>query len=351
MRAKRLLSGLCCVLAMGCSARVAEGPVQERLFAMGTWVDVTVVGLDADAAAAALGDVEARLRTVERDYYPWTEGQLADLNAAIAEGRSMETGSELVELLQQAQSLSAASDGAFEPGIGRLVELWGFNASDGGDRDPPSPDAIVAALPGSGGIAALRFDGNRVSSTSRQLKIDLGGIAKGAVVADLLEMLTAHGSDAILVNAGGDLAALGTAPGGRPWRIGIRDPRAAGLLGSVDLGSGESAFTSGDYERFYERDGERLHHLLDPRTGRPAGHTQAVTVIADDPVLADAAATALFVAGPETWRTVAERLGVTDVLRVGADGEIETTASMRARLQPAGREHDIIMGSGKEPLD
>ena len=118
----------------------------------------------------------------------------------------------------------------------------------------------------------------------------------------------------------------------RPWRVGIRDPRAVRTLAWLELND-ESVATSGDYERFFLVNGKRIHHLLDPRTGRPAGHTIAVTVIANDATLADAASTALFIAGPDQWQNVARAMGVDQALRVDASGQIQVTRKLQARLQ------------------
>jgi thiamine biosynthesis lipoprotein len=114
----------------------------------------------------------------------------------------------------------------------------------------------------------------------------------------------------------------------------------------VELRDGEAAFTSGDYERYFDSAGGRMHHILDPTTGYPATHTQAVTVLADEGTLADAAATAIFVAGPARWRDVARKMAVDAVLRVTSDGQIEVTPAMRDRLQIS-TEHvsDIIVVS------
>ena len=348
MRTSRCLLGLCCVLAFGCDAQDPAQTVQERFYAMGTWVDVMFESPDAETSAAALAGVEAALRGLERDYYPWAAGELADLNASLASGRGSDVSDGLAQLLRRAQEISATSEGLFEPGLGSLVELWGFHSTDFTDREPPSDIAIGAALEASGVIAALQIHGHHVDSPRPGLKIDLGGIAKGAAVGWIIELLESHDIAAALVNAGGDLAATGRAPGGRPWRIGIRHPRHDGLLGSLELADGESAFTSGDYERYYERSGQRMHHLLDPGTGRPVTHTQAVTVLADDPVLADAAATALFVAGPDRWLRIADVLGIASALRVDASGSVEMTEAMSARLRPSDADHDMIMGSGRE---
>jgi thiamine biosynthesis lipoprotein len=171
-----------------------------------------------------------------------------------------------------------------------------------------------------------------VTGSIAEYRLDLGGIAKGAAVDRIIDRLESLSIRPALVNAGGDLRVVGQ-PEGRTWRIGIQDPRGDDLLGTIALGSGEAAFSSGDYERYFEADGERLHHILDPKTGRPATHTRGVTVIANDGTTADAAATGLFVAGRDQWQAVAQRLGVEYALRVDADGSIEMTPKMRDRFQ------------------
>lgn len=346
----RTLLGAWLVLAGGCTPPDDEAAlVAERFFAMGTWVEVSFVSPGPAVAASALADVEALLRTFERDFYPWTDGELAGLNSAIADGREATVSLELAELLRRAQEISVASGGLFEPGMGSLVELWGFHTTAASnDRQPPAATAIAATLEAGGTIGALEIDGLRVRSAARGLELDLGGIAKGAVVDRILVLLESHAIDSALVNAGGDLAVAGQPRADRPWRVGIRDPRSDGLLGILELADGEAAFTSGDYERFYDYGGRRLHHLLDPATGRPVEHTQALTVVSDDAALADAAATALFVAGPDRWRAVASRLGLDTVLRVDASGELELTDAMAARLEAAAMGHDLIMGSSHE---
>jgi len=346
--ARRLVLGLCSLCAVACTQPVATTTVQERFFAMGTWVDVTFASPDATTTATVLREIEATLRVFERDFYPWADGELAQLNRAITAGERANVSTQLAQLLRQARDLSRESAGLFEPGLGNLVELWGFHTTTSPLREPPSAQAIAATVAASGSIATLEITGNEIRSPNRNLKLDLGGIAKGAVVQNIITLLAGYAIDTALVNAGGDLAVMGRPSVERPWRVGIKQPRGDGVLGILGLDDGEAAFTSGDYERYYESEGTRLHHLLDPRTGQPATHTQALTVISTQPVRADAAATALFVAGPEHWRELATRLGIDAVLRVDASGAVETTPQMAERLQAPQIDHDIIMGSQQE---
>lgn len=337
--------GLCLALLALSAACTAprDPPEQTRLFAMGTWVDLTIVPSTADADAA-LAEIESLLRRFERDYYAWADGELARLNEALANGTETDVDARMAALLERAGTIAAASDYVFEPAVGALVELWGFHSDADAVPDPPASAEIDAWLEARPSVAAITVDGQHVSGGGEGLKLDLGGIAKGYAVDLIIEILRAHGIEDALINAGGDLRVIGDRQGAA-WRIGIQSPRAESVLGVVELADGESAFTSGDYERYYERDGHRLHHILDPTTGYPAEHTQAVTVVATDGTTADAAATALFVAGPDRWRSVAEALGIAAVLRIDASGELQMTDAMRDRLQVGGPKGSAIMPS------
>ncbi len=344
----------CGVLISGCADQPTDWQ-QQRIYAMGTWVDLSFRSADAAAARSTVAEIETVLSAFERDYYAWVPGRLAQLNDAIHAGEPAFVTAPLAALLGTAKRLSALSDGFFEPGLGALVELWGFHSSAQNPALPPAAEEIAARLDAGTKIASLRIDGLRIESSSRGLTLDLGGIAKGAAVDTVIGLMLERGIEHALVNAGGDLRVIGRSVGRqdeRRWQVGIRHPREAGLLGVVALESGEAAFTSGDYERFYDYGGERLHHILDPRTGYPVTHTQAITVIAADGVTADAAATALFVAGPDRWRQVARALDIEYVLRVDANGELELTAPMRERLrQAAGVDSDIITPPDESEAD
>lgn len=342
------MRGLCgivlAILALAGCGRT-DALVDIELFAMGTWLDLSLPPGALERHPDLLARIEAELSAFERDYYAWADGELAALNRGLSEAGRFDTDADMAAVLATARDISLASEGAFDPGVGALVELWGFDDSSG-TGTPPSPEAIAARLQAYGSIATLDIDGNEVSvsgGAGSAYLLDLGGIAKGEIVDRIAALLAAEGIAPALVNAGGDLRVVGER-GARPWRIGIQAPRGDGLLGAITLTAGEAAFSSGDYERFYEDGGERLHHILDPRSGRPVTHTQAVTVVATEGLTADAAATALFVAGPEDWTRLAAALGIEAALRVDASGAIEMTSAMRDRFQPGtGAGSDIIV--------
>jgi thiamine biosynthesis lipoprotein len=325
-------------LALGaCAPEPEERFHTERIVAMGTLVDVVADAPDPVLRADLMRDIETLLREFERDYYAWADGELARLNQGLGRANAVRVTPALADLLRVAQRYSEQSNGAFDPGVGALVELWGFHTGMAASSGPPDPAAIAAWVERHGGIRDLEItpDGTVTRAHGEAFMLDLGGIAKGTALDRIIAELRAFGIEHALVNTGGQVRVLGSR-GGRPWRVGIRAPRAEAVLGIVELQTGESVSTSGDYERYYDHAGERVHHILDPRTGYPVTHTQAVTVIAVDGTLADAASTALFVAGPKEWRDTARALGVALALRVDASGEIEMTVAMRDRFQSDG---------------
>jgi len=237
----------------------------------------------------------------------------------------------VLPVLEAAQRQSRASGGLFNPAIGALVALWGFHSDELPARPPPA-ERIRALLARRPAMTDLEIRGLRVRSRNPAVRLDFGGSAKGHAVDVAVARLQSLGVRDAMVDAGGDLRVIGR-HGDRPWRIGIRHPRRAAVLASVALAPGEAIFTSGDYERYFIYRGRRYHHILDPRSGYPAAGAQSVTVIHDNGLDADAAATALFVAGPEAWPRVARAMGIRYVMMVAADGSVTMNPAMAERLR------------------
>lgn len=332
----RLLFILAALLALPAltACRPAPPLVQQEAFVFGTRVEVIVAGQPEAEARAATGAVLREFDRLHRSYHAWQPSELSTLNAALAAGKSAEVSEELAAWLLEAQALSAAADGLFDPGIGRLIALWGFQ-NDEYPAQLPDPAALAAWRAAPAGIADLRLDGRRVSSRSRQVAIDFGGYLKGVALDRAAAILRAHGVGNALINIGGNVMALGR-KNGEPWRVGIQHPRQPGALATLELADGEAVGTSGDYQRYFEVGGQRYSHLIDPRSGEPAQHTRALTVLipggAQAGMRSDALSKPLFIAGA-SWPALAERLGVTHVLRVDADGSLEISAALNARLK------------------
>ncbi len=151
--------------------------------------------------------------------------------------------------------------------------------------------------------------------------LDLGGIAKGYVVQKATEMLRQAGVSRAIINAGGDISVIGKRPpDGQPWRVGVQDPAEPASLRWILALDDQCIVTSGDYQRYFEEDGQRWHHLLDPKSGYPARGLHSVTVVGDDIVSCDAAATAIFVLGWEEGRRLALELDGLEAILVGEHG-------------------------------
>ena len=301
-------------LALGVGAFVvAAVPLARRrgavitrrsLPVMGTIADIAVVHRDVRRAEAAIDAAFRELRLVESTmsrFLPGSDVGRVNQGAALAPVRVAEsTGS----VIASALAWAAASDGAFDPAIGRVVELW-----DVTHRNAPPEARGVERLAGrqlhrhvqlatEGGAPAVFL-------AARDVHLDLGGIAKGYGVDRSVEALRGMGVTNAMVNVGGDLYAMGSAPGGDPWRVGIQSPVDPGaLIGVLDVHD-RAVATSGDYEQFFRYRGIRYHHLMDPATAAPwRTAVHSVTVEAASCIDADAAATTVFGMTSERARTV-----------------------------------------------
>jgi thiamine biosynthesis lipoprotein len=174
-----------------------------------------------------------------------------------------------------------------------------------------------------------------MSTRNRSVQLDFGGIAKGYATDLAIDTLDQMGISNAIVNAGGDLRAVGR-HGDRPWRVAIRDP-AGGIIGVVESREDEAIFTSGNYERYRQENNQRYPHILDPRTGWPVEEISSVTVITNEGLLADAAATALIVAGLSEWQDVAYSLNLDKVLLIDENGRVYLTAEMNKRIGFSGK--------------
>ncbi|ROR31988.1 thiamine biosynthesis lipoprotein [Inmirania thermothiophila] len=332
MRRAALLMALA-VLAAGCQ-RQPPPLVRERLVVFGTYVDFTIAGVEEARAREAIARIGQDFQRFDREWHPWRPGALVALNRALAEGRRACPPRELAELVRLSQRAYAASGGLFNPAIGRLIELWGFHSDEPLTGRPPPPAerirALVAADPGMDDVTVDAA--GCVSSRNPAVSLDFGGIAKGYAVDLAVARLRELGIADAIVNAGGDLRAIGSR-NGAPWRIGIRHPQGRGVLAALEVSGDESVYTSGNYERFNVHEGVRYAHILDPRTGWPVQGVTSATVLHHDGAWADAAATALVVAGVARWHEVAAAMGASGALLVDEAGVLYMDPVMRARLR------------------
>lgn len=292
--------------------------VRRTLPIMGTLAEVTVVHGDdrvaqraIDAAFAALTRVDA---TMSR-YRPDSDVGRANRFAARV---PVTIAPATYTVLESALRWASASDGAFDPAIGRVTELWDVQHA----HEPP-PDRAVRALAARRFYRHVQLGAERgapsVYFTDPDIHLDLGAIAKGYGVDRAADAMRQSGVAHALVNVGGEIVALGEAPDGNPWRVGIQAPDdSRALLGTVEV-SDRAIATSGDYEQFFRYRGVRYHHLMDPEIAAPRRTTEhSVTVEAASCMDADAATTAVFgMSGEQSRRVLAVRAADARVVSLG----------------------------------
>jgi thiamine biosynthesis lipoprotein len=342
-RAGTLLAAVLLGLA-GCQR--SEPPRRETLHAFGTSVEIELRDATPEQAQSALAEITELLSQREREWHAWEASELTRINAELASGKAAKAPDSVLALIERALPLVAASDGLFDPAVGGLVGAWGFHTSSYPVLTPPPGDDWLAQWrrhrPS---LSQLTVTGSELRSSNPRLQLDFGAVAEGVAAEEVMALLVRHRIRHALVSLGGDVVALGDGDGA-PWQVGLRDP-FGGMLGGVALADGEAFFSTGNYSKFRESPtGARWSHILDPRTGRPARGAAAVAVLHADPVLADAAATALFVAGPAGFERLARAMRLGCALMVTEENEMLVTTAMKARLELA--RDPISLGA---PLD
>jgi thiamine biosynthesis lipoprotein len=293
--------------------RSSNHEVQRSRLLLGTVVEITSSGLPEELSEKAIDHAFQEISRLEKllsTYEP--ESDLTRLSQS-EEGTRV--ARETAELLALGKAIAQQSDGAFDMTLGRLKSLWDFES---GSKVIPNREAIHQALEHTG-PESLVIMGQNVQKKHPALAVDLGGIAKGYIVDRAVDILKSYGINSGAVNAGGDMFLIGNRFD-RPWRIGIQHPREAGqVLATVEVAD-QAVVTSGDYERYFMVNGQRFHHIFDPRTGMPSRASQSVTVVSAKVALADGLATAIFVLGPQRGLDLITQYPGSECLIIGLDG-------------------------------
>lgn len=308
--------------------------VEKEAYIFGTRIEVLVANTDSAEGERAIQAVLKEFQRIHNHYHAWQPSQLTDLNNSIQKGEPFILNEELKSFILNAQNISAQSNYLFDPGIGRLIELWGFHSDDFKPILPPK-EKIDFYLKERPSIQNLTIKENILTSQNKNVALDFGGYLKGWALDRAAMILKEHHINNALINIGGNILALGNKYG-RPWRIGIQHPRAPGPIAILDLFDGESIGTSGDYQRYFEIDKKRYHHLLDPRTGFPSTATQAVTILIpknkNAGLYSDVYSKPIFIAGNQ-WQKIAQNLKLQNILRINQNGKIEISRDFYPRLE------------------
>lgn len=310
------------------TARAAATLHERQGLQLGTFISLRAAGR---AAPAALDAAMAEIDRLEALFsYSLPDSDVSKLNAAAGQGRVV-LAPETIAVLVAAQRMAELSQGCFDVTVAPLVDLWGFRP----DSVPAVPDAASIA----NALSLVDYRRLVVDPATNQaelllpgMSIDLGAIAKGYVVDRVAAVLRSHGVESAVLDIGGNVYALGLRPDGMAWRVGLQHPRESDqLLGVLPL-TERSVATSGDYQRFFVADGERYHHLLDPRTGYPAVDVVSISIVAPTGMEADAVSTAAFVLGPQAGMALVRSLGL-DAVLFTEDGQLELTGPLQALFE------------------
>jgi thiamine biosynthesis lipoprotein len=282
---------------------------------MGTRISVELWHADADIGADCSARVFAEMKRIDAlmsSYLESSEVSRINNNAA---NRAVEISDELLYLIQRSIHFSKISGGAFDITYASVGYAYDYR-----EGRKPSDRAIANKLPAID-YRHIELDGRRIRFDNKAVRIDLGGIAKGYAVDRAIDILRRCGIDRAMVSAGGDSRIIGD-HGGRPWIIGIQHPRKPGNIALRLPLSDIAISTSGDYERYFIDNGERVHHIINPATGHSAGASWSASVIGPDALTTDALSTTIFILGAADGLALIESLEGFDAIIIDSNGRV-----------------------------
>lgn len=316
------------LLVVGCGPSRSPGPVVLAGKTMGTTYETKFFGVESEEAVAALGEaIEAELEEVNRQmstYLP--DSEISRFNASESTDW-FEVSTETEQVVRRSLEIAGESEGAFDPTVMPLVRLWKFGPDKEKQPEFPSDETIAAAKSHVGySLIETRTDPPALRKSDPRAEIDLSAIAKGHGVDRVGAVLDQAGVASWYVEIGGEILTSGAKPDGSPWILGVETPSSEGRsAGTFVRVVGEALATSGDYRNFYEIDGVRYSHTIDPVTGRPvAASLASVSVLAKNCADADGYATALSVLGEERGMQLAESAGIEAMLIVRDGSALRT---------------------------
>jgi thiamine biosynthesis lipoprotein len=329
----RLILVICTIFFAACSPKEPIHNTQSYVF--GTLVDITIHGESEAKSQLAADEIIRDFQQLHHQLHAWRPSKLNTLNTAFSTGKTpVHIDAIIANMITEASALSVQSKGAFNPSIGALIEAWGFHHDEFKpiNIDQEKINNLVKAKPQMSDIVVKN---NSVFSNNPAVRLDFGGYAKGYALDLAIASLRKHNIKNALINIGGNIIALGK-HGDNAWRVGIQHPRKPNAIATINLESGWAIGTSGDYQRYFELDGKRYCHIIDPATGYPVQGVQAVTVLippsANTGVLSDVASKPIFIAKPQARVGVANSMGIENFLVIESEQHIYISPALAKRL-------------------
>lgn len=323
---KRFLLLLC----LFCTA-CAPQSYQQVFHAFGTNVTVDIAGVSKEVSAELFVDIDEQLHRMHQRWHAWQDSELLAIQKACQTGETIQVSEDVAYLLTLGQHYEEQSLGYFNPAAGELIALWGFlSHQHTQSRAKPDMQAIQAVLAQKPSMQNLIIHEQTVFCNNPSLRLDFGAYAKGYGVALIIDYLKSQGVKQALVNAGGDITFYQEADA-RARRIAIQSPFHQEPIGILQLTNEASVFTSGTYTRQFKdnQTEEIFHHLINPHTGHPSTTFVSVTVIHEDPVTADVAATALLASDAASWLDIVGAMSLDKYLLITQQGEKIASPNMQ----------------------
>lgn len=319
---------LCSLLIFLNSCGLGRGqnePVTQKLFGMDTVVDITVYGENAQQAVTKASEELVRLEnllSVTKD-----KSDIAKINQNA--GATTAVSAEVMGILSKAQAVSKQTGGIFDVTIYPVVKAWGFTTDE---RHVPDRQTLQALLPYVDYKKLLLDPDENTVSMEQNMAVDLGGIAKGYASQKIADTLKQNGIQSAVLSLGGNVQTIGRKPDGGNWGVAVEYPGTQKHFARVEVGE-TSLITSGAYQRYFEEDGKKYHHIIDPRTGMPADSgLKSATAVCGDPVLGDALSTALFIMGTKGAQEYYRQYGGFDYILLTEDDEVYITKGIENRF-------------------
>ena len=319
------------ILVGACGQR---DPVSRgKISAFDTTMEITLIGVNRQRAVEIASMLESDMQMMESAWHAWKPGPVARMNTLFNESNSpFPAPPSVLPLLRISKTLSEQSEDLFNPAIGHLFRAWGFQGRPAGCLRPPPADLIDEVVRAKPSMRDIEIEGFRISSSNQTVKLDFRDIQKGFAIDRAISRLQEMKISNASISTEGNLRAIGSRDG-HPWSVPVRGPGGSGVLATLQIRGNEAAFTAAAYKHSFSWEGKRYHDIIDPRTGYPAEGASSVTVLHPNATTADAAATALFVAGRDNWVETARTMQVELVMLIDTDGVIHMNPAMRSRIQ------------------
>lgn len=321
------------IVMAGCAAVSPASPpvvLKRTQMHMGTLVTITAVSPDNDVGNRAMRAAFDEIKRLEQLLSTWrSDSELSRVNQE-AGRRPVQVSPETLELVIRSLKLGRLTQGGFNIALGPAIDAWSIT-----ERQRIPDDGELHRLKHLVDWTSIHIntESRTIYLPREGMRIDVGGIGKGYAADRAAERMKREGATSGVVALSGDIKTFGVLPNRHGFPVGIRHPRKEGALIAMIYLKDEAISTAGDYERFFEREGIRYHHILDPQTLQPARACQSVTVIAKEGTMADGLDTGIFVLGPERGMALVERLPNVEAVIIDHEGNMTVSSGLRDRLR------------------